>query len=257
MTPSVSVVIPVFRNEDTLLELHRRLSTALDPLPFEILFVDDASPDGSVAVLERIAQKDSRVGVIVLEQNAGQQRAVLVGLGHAQGERVVMMDADLQDPPEAVPGLLARLDVDRVAAVFAGRRGRYESPLRLLTSRVFKRLLHLLARVPPDAGLFLAMDRRMAQAILALRMEPPFVVAMVGATGLPALSIPVRRALRPSGRSAYRFGDRMAVGVGALSGSLALRLGLRRPGHPAERARVGRRFGARFGSSSAVGEEAR
>jgi hypothetical protein len=249
MSPSVSVVIPVFRNEDTLLELHRRLSMTLDPLPFEILFVDDASPDGSPALLERIAREDDRVGVVVLERNGGQQRAVLAGLRLAQGDRVVVMDADLQDPPEAVPGLLARLEEDGVAVVFAGRRGRYESLLRLLTSRVFKRLLHLLAGVPPDAGLFLAMDRRMTQGILALPMDPPFVVAMVGATGLPAVSTPVRRAARPSGRSAYRFGDRMAVGVGALFGSLALRLGPRRPRHPAERTRVARLFGARFGSS--------
>lgn len=217
-SPKVSIVVPVYRNADTLRELHRRLCRAMESLPlsYELLFVDDACPEGSLEVLRELAERDSQVAVLALERNVAQQRAVLIGLAHARGDYVVVMDADLQDPPEAIPDLLAKAH-EGFDAVFAGRRGHYESRSRLLSSRLFKGLLHLVSGVPADAGLFVAMNRRMVDRLLTYRGPHPFVVAMIGCTGLPVVSIPVARAQRLKGSSAYSFWGRLKVGSLALA----------------------------------------
>jgi glycosyltransferase involved in cell wall biosynthesis len=225
--PEVSVVLPVYRTRDALPELHRRLSNVLerDHDSWELVFVDDGSPDGAFQDLERIAEEDPHVSVVRLPRNGGQHRAVLAGLAAARGRVFVVMDADLQDPPEAIPMLLEGLGRG-YAAVFAGRRGRYESAGRLLTSRALKRTLHLLTGVPPDAGLFVVMDARMRARLLEFRVRRPFLVAMMGATGLRLESIPVQRAPRPHGRSAYSSLERIRAGAAAAWWALGWRLGL-------------------------------
>ena len=222
--PSTTVIVPVFRNADTLVELHSRLAVALDASghTFELLFIDDASPDGALEVLRSLTRRDPRVGVIALSRNVGQHRAVLMGLLHAAGRTAVVMDGDLQDPPEEVPRLLAELGPG-AAAVFAGRRGRYESRGRLLTSRLFKTLLHLVARVPRDAGMFVAMTREMIDRLVLMDDPKPFVVALLGATGLPLRSVPVARQARPRGSTAYTPAMRLTTGSRALCRSLERR----------------------------------
>jgi hypothetical protein len=210
----ISIVVPVYRNADTLRELHRRLRQVLEAqwLPYEILFVDDACPHGSRTVLSDVAKHDDRVTVVPLERNVGQQLAVLAGLAQATGHCVVVIDADLQDPPEAIPGLLIRLE-DGFGAVFAGRRRLHEPFLRKVTSRAFKWVLHLLCGTPPDAGLYVAMNQSMVRRLLSFEVPGPSVVAMIGCAGLPLTSIPVERARRPSGRSAYSSASRLSMGV--------------------------------------------
>ncbi len=226
--PEISVIVPVYRNTETLGDLYACLRRVFDArsLGYEMIFVDDACPDGSLHLLQQLARADPRVTVVALERNVGQQRAVLVGLGHARGNQVVVMDADLQDPPEAIPVLLEKLQ-EGYAAVFAGRRGRYESLPRLLTSRVFKWLLHLLCGVPADAGLFVAMTREMVERLRASGEPGPFVVAMIGCTGLPVTSIPVTRAPRPTSRSAYSFWRRCKIGLLAIAWVVSRKLRLR------------------------------
>lgn len=216
--------MPVYRNADTLVELHDRLRAALRDERVELIFVNDACPAGSAAVLRKLAADPGTV-VLTLERNVGQHRAVLVGLARARGAWTVVLDADLQDPPEAVPLLLARAAVGDVGAVFAGRRGTYESRLRLLTSRLFKRTLHALCGVPPDAGIFAAVSKRTVERVLAMRGPAPFVVAMIGCAGLPMTSIPVERAPRPNGSSAYSTRGRARSAWRAFVWVLAWRLG--------------------------------
>lgn len=212
--PEVSIIVPVYRNAETLHDLYIRLRAVCETrrLSYEILFVDDFCPSGSLAVLRTLAQRDPQVGVLALERNVGQHRAIRAALPHAQGKWVVVMDADLQDPPEAIPDLLSKLE-EGFAAVFAGRRGRYESPFRLLTSRLFKRLLHLSCGVPPDAGLFLAMSRQMVETLLVFDDSPPSLLPLIGYTGLPLASIPVARDRRPRGDSAYNLWGRLKTGL--------------------------------------------
>jgi glycosyltransferase involved in cell wall biosynthesis len=143
-------------------------------------------------VIGELASRDAGVEPVLLERNVGQHAAVLTGMARARGEFVVVMDADLQDPPEAIPALLERLKRDG-DVVFAGRRGAYEGRGRLVSSRLFKRVLSLLTGVPPDAGMFFAANRRAVETLLGLDGPSPFVVAMIGAAGLRSSSVPVRR----------------------------------------------------------------
>lgn len=219
--PDVSVVIPVYKNAATLAELTSRLSGTLHShsLTFEIVFVNDGCEE-SLEALAELAPHHQEILVIALERNAGQQQAVMVGLGAASGRRVVILDADLQDPPEFIPRLLVRLE-EGFEAVFAGRRGNYESSFRLLTSRVFKWLLHKLGDVPADASIFVAMSDRLASRLLSMRWGRPYVVGMIGCAGLPVTSIPLLRSPRPSGASAYTTWERVRTGWLAVTSVMA------------------------------------
>lgn len=225
----VSVILPIYRNADTVRELKDRLARTLSDAgeTFEILFVNDACPAGSLDVLKQLAREDPRVKVLALETNIGQHRAVLAGLRRTRSDWVIIMDADLQDPPEAIPGLLerARKGVD---VVFAGRRGQYESTGRLFTSRLFKRTLAWLCNLPADAGMFMVASRKAATQVSAMGGKRPFVVAMIGCTGLPMASIPVERSPRPRGESAYGPWGRFDHGLRAVIWSLGYKLGLHR-----------------------------
>lgn len=216
--PLVTVVAPVYRNEATLAELHRRVVAALAAAgaALHLVLVSDASPDGSPAVIEALAAGDPRVEPVLLARNVGQHRAVVEGLRRARGEAVVVLDADLQDPPEAIPALLAELRRGGWGAVYAGRRGRYESLGRLATSRLFKRALALAAGIPTDAGMFVAMTRAVADRVAAFAEPHPFVVAMIGCAGAPTTSIPVRRARADDRISGYTRWTRLRTGVSAL-----------------------------------------
>jgi hypothetical protein len=150
----------------------------------------------------------------------------MAGLACAEGDAVVVLDADLQDPPEAIPLLLEGLR-GGWAAVFAGRRGRYESPGRLASSRVFKRLLGGLCGVPRDAGMFVALSRPLVDRVVALRDRAPYLVAMIGCTGLPSTSVPVARSSAPGRRSSYTSLGRMRLASSALLRIPVWRLRLR------------------------------
>jgi glycosyltransferase involved in cell wall biosynthesis len=216
---SLSVVLPVYGNEDTLRELCRRLDAALAGELAELLFVVDGSPDGSLELLRDLRRRDDRIRVVDLERNRGQQRAILEGLARARGGRVVVMDADLQDPPEAIPRLLAASD--QAAAVFAGRRGRYESRPRLVTSKLFKALNAALCDVPRDAGAFVLLRRDAVDRVLELRGPPPHLTSMIGLTGVTTASVPVERT--PTSGSGYTALGRLHAGIGGLAWGLLWR----------------------------------
>ena len=224
----LSVVIPVFRNAATLRELHTRLVEALAELgSYEIIFVNDGCDRGSDAVLRKLAEGDGSVVIVELETNRGQHSAVLTGLERSRGEWTVVLDADLQDPPEAIPSLLAAASAG-TDVVFAGRRGDYESWPRLVTGRTYRRLLHLVAGTPIDAGAYVLLSRRMVARLLEMRAltsgRSPALVAMIGCSGLKAASLPVERARRPVGSSAYTPARRARNGLQAITWALAWKL---------------------------------
>ncbi|NGX37920.1 MAG: putative glycosyltransferase [Chlamydiae bacterium] len=211
----ISIVIPIYQNQDVLEELYTQLKEVLLKRPHEIIFVDDASPDRSRAILDILAARDPHTRMIALETNGGQHRAVLEGLKEAKGSVIVTMDGDLQDSPSTIPQLIEKLQ-EGYEAVFAGRKGEYESSFRLWTSKIFKGLLHRICHVPKDAGMFVAMSRKMVDAVLKIKMKAPFVVAMIGLTRLPTHSIPVLRQKRNQGKSAYTTWMRLKIGCDAL-----------------------------------------
>ncbi len=147
---------------------------------------------------------------------SGQNRALLAGLAASEADAGawVCLDADLQDPPEAVPALLDRLAAGDVGAVFAGRRGAYESRARLLTGTLHRAAMARLTGLPADAGAFLAMDRPSRDRLLAL--DPPGIVAGIGAARIPCASVPVVRAARPAGPSAWTPAARLGQSARSL-----------------------------------------
>lgn len=207
--------MPLYRSRATIHELYRQLKEELQETPHEILFINDASPDDSGEMVCEIQKKDPNVRVFSFAGNVGQQRAVLKGLELSKGSIVVSMDADLQDLPADLSQLIHKLG-EGYEAVFAGRSGQYQSFSRLCTSKIFKTWLSRITGVPKDAGLFVAMSRKMVDHVVAISMTPPFVVAMIGFTSLPTTSIPIERRKRVEGRSAYSFWGRLKIGSTAI-----------------------------------------
>jgi glycosyltransferase involved in cell wall biosynthesis len=209
----LSIIVPVYRSRETIAELYLRLKNL--NLPLEILFINDASPDSSLQELQKLAQIDPAVRIISFTKNSGQHRAVLAGLQASRGNQLVILDADLQDPPEAIPALLQQLETG-YDAVFAGRRGLYQSRLRLLTSMLFKFCLHKLCNVPRDGGMFVALTRKMANTLQTIPMKHPYIVSLIGLSQLPITSIPIERTQRPQGKSAYTSWMRLMLALSIL-----------------------------------------
>jgi hypothetical protein len=213
------VVVPVYGNAATLRPLAERLAAALAGRTWRLRLVVDASPDDSAAVAGALAAADPRIAVTVLTVNVGQHRALAHGLAdEPDGAAWVCLDADLQDPPEAVPLLLDRLAGGDVGAVFAGRRGSYESPFRRFTGSLHRRVAARLTGLPPDAGAFVAMGPEVRAAVVAaVARGAPSVVLAVSRAGCPVTSVPVTRDRRPVGRSAWTTGDRLRQSARSLA----------------------------------------
>ena len=223
----VAVVVPVYRNADTLEPLAARLAAALGVHDWRLRLVVDACPDRSADVAERLAGADPRVAATVLLVNGGQHAALARGLAdEPDADSWVCLDADLQDPPEAVPLLLDRLAAGDVGAVFAGRRGSYESLSRRVTGTLHRRVAARLTGLPRDAGAFVAMDRAVRTAVVTevLAGRAPSVVLAVARAHRPVTSVPVFRDVRPSGNSTWTGAARLRQSARSLAWALRHRL---------------------------------
>ncbi|HWF24567.1 MAG TPA: glycosyltransferase family 2 protein [Solirubrobacteraceae bacterium] len=201
----LSVVAPVCNEEATIQEFYARVRSALEGINFELVLVDDGSTDGSAAVLELLAAEDPRVHVVYLSRNFGHQTALTAGLDHARGDAVVMLDADLQDPPELIPRMLDHwLDgTDVVYAVREQREG--ESRFKLATARWFYRLFDRLAQVElhHNSGDYRLLDRRALDALLSMRERNRFLRGMTVWVGYTQAAVPYRRDPRYAGETKY------------------------------------------------------
>jgi dolichol-phosphate mannosyltransferase len=166
-----TVIIPIYNEEQTLPELRTRLMAATAGLdePFEVILIDDGSSDGSYALMTAMHAKDPRIKVIRLSRNFGHQIALSAGLDEARGDAVVLMDGDLQDPPEIVPEMI-KLWKEGFQVVYSVKRSRQEDPLKRLAFRSFYRILHALStiQIPMDAGNFSLMDRCVVDVLRAM-----------------------------------------------------------------------------------------
>ena len=211
--PVVSVVVPVLDEEDTLAELHDRVRAALAGIPHELVLVDDGSTDGSVALVESWIAREDGVVLVKLSRNFGMEVAMSAGLDHAGGDHVVLMHADLQDPPELIPEMLAKAR-EGADVVYARRIGRDESLLKRQLATAFYTLMERLARTPyqGQAGDFRLMSRRVVEQLRGMTEHRRFLRGMVAWVGFDQVPIEYRRAGRNAGRGAsYRALFRLAI----------------------------------------------
>jgi len=219
---TITIVLPVHDERPTLPTLYARLSAVLSSRPehFELLFVDDGSTDGSGAFLRELARADARVSILTLARCFGHQAALAAGIDHAHGDAVVLMDADLQDPPEVLPDLLDRFAAgdDVVVAQRAARRG--ETPLRRVMSAAFYRVLRALSSTPldVDAGDFRLLSRRALDALDRLPEQRRYLRGLTRWIGLPTSVVRYDRAPRHAGRSRYGLARSLALAADGLLG---------------------------------------
>ena len=217
--PQLSVVLPVYNEEALLPELHRRVLAALEPLglSFEVIYVDDGSSDRSTELLREMARNEPRVGVLILSRNFGHQVALSAGLDHARGDAVVLMDSDLQDPPEVVPELVSRWR-EGFDVVYAQRRARQgESVFKRATAYLFYRLVRWIAviDVPPDTGDFRLLSRQAADALRSLRERRRFLRGLVVWGGFRQTKVLYDRPARSLGESKYSLATMIRLALTA------------------------------------------
>jgi polyisoprenyl-phosphate glycosyltransferase len=215
----VSVVAPVYNEDATIDEFYARVCSALAALPFELVLVDDGSTDGTPMKLEALAAGDPRVHVVYLSRNFGHQTALTAGLDHARGNAVVMLDADLQDPPELISTMLDhwRAGCDVVYAVREQREG--ESRFKLSTARWFYRLFDKLAQVElqHNSGDFRLLDRRALDALLSMRERNRFLRGMTVWVGYTQAAVPYHRDSRYAGETKYTLPKMLRFSLDAIS----------------------------------------
>jgi dolichol-phosphate mannosyltransferase len=206
----ISVVVPCYNEEDVIHETHARLSAALAGMAgvaYEIIYTDDGSRDRTPELLEQIQAGDPTVRVLRLSRNFGHQIALTAGLEHAAGDAVVVIDADLQDPPEVIPEMVARWR-DGYEVVYGMRTDRPgETSFKLWTAKVFYRLMNRLSetKMPLDAGDFRLMDRKVVAALLAMPERDRFLRGMVSWVGFRQVALLYARAPRHAGVGKYPF----------------------------------------------------
>ena len=213
MKPTFTIISPVYNEEPVLHELHRRLSEVMDGVDgaWELILVDDGSRDRSAEIIAELNEKDPRVKGISFSRNFGFQEAVTAGLDHASGDAVILTDADLQDPPEVIPEMIAkwREGYDVVYGVRSEREG--ETWAKKFTAKMFYRIIHRITSVniPLDTGDFRLMDRRVVNAICNMRERNRFLRGMVPWVGYKQTGVYFKRAPRFAGEAKFSSYRRM------------------------------------------------
>ena len=215
----LSIAAPMHDEQDTVRAFHDRVTAAAQGIPFELVIVDDGSRDGTGAALAELAAEDERVKVITLSRSFGHQAALTAALEHCSGDVVVMMDGDLQDPPEVIADMLDRWreGADVVYAVRSVRAG--ETAFKRTTATWFYRLFRTLADIDlaPESGDFRLMDRRALDALLAMPERNRFLRGMSVWVGFTQTAVTFQREARASGRTKYTLGRMLSFSFDAIT----------------------------------------
>jgi glycosyltransferase involved in cell wall biosynthesis len=205
----LSIVVPAYNEEQNLPEFHKRMSAVLNSISSqaEVIYVNDGSTDQTLDVIRKLRACDDRVAIVDLSRNFGKEIAMTAGLDHATGDATVIIDADLQDPPELIPKLvdewLAGYDV-----VYAKRLSRHgEGPIKKFTAYIFYRLIQRVGRVriPEDTGDFRLLSRRAVQSQKQLREQHRFMKGLFTWIGYPQKAVPYHRDRRHAGQTKWNY----------------------------------------------------
>ncbi|MGV0024562.1 glycosyltransferase family 2 protein [Phormidesmis priestleyi] len=220
MTPTYSLIIPIYNEEATIAELYRRVSALMDRLdaPAELILINDGSRDRSLLMMRELHQKDARVCYLSLARNFGHQIAVTAGLNFVRGQAVVILDADLQDPPELIPDML-KLWRQGYQVIYAQRTQRKkEGWFKRSTAYVFYRLLKRLADVdiPTDTGDFCLMDRQVVDVLNSMPERNRYIRGLRSWVGFRQTSIKFERDPRFAGDVKYTFRKSFSLAINGL-----------------------------------------
>ena len=202
-----SIVAPAVNEEDTLPHFYERVVAVMEQVgePFEVVLINDGSSDGTFRVMRALHERDPRVRVVDFSRNFGHQIAISAGLDYARGDAVIIIDSDLQDPPEVIPQLIARwkAGVEVVYAQRARRTG--ETRFKLLTAAAFYRLIARITSVeiPRDTGDFRLLDRRVVQTLVTMREHHRFMRGLSAWVGFRQEAVPYDRHERFAGTTKY------------------------------------------------------
>lgn len=205
--PTLSVILPIYNEEESIAELYRRLKAVLKVYgDHEIIFIDDGSTDRTPERVDELAENDSAVRVLHFSRNFGHQIAITAGLDYAEGDAVIIMDSDLQDPPEVISSMVQKWQ-EGFEVVYGKRLSRNDAPLKRWTAFVFYRLLHRLSNIsiPEDTGDFRLLDRRVVVEMRKLREHSRFMRGLTSWVGYRQTAIEFERAARKSGATHYPF----------------------------------------------------
>lgn len=222
MKPTFSIIAPIYNEAETIPELYRRVGAVMDSTnqPWELILIDDGSVDGSTEMIRDLAGRDSRVRPLIFARNFGHQIAVTAGLDYSRGDAVIIIDADLQDPPEVILDLIAkwREGYEVVFAVRAEREG--ESWFKLWTASLFYRVILRITdvKIPLDTGDFRLMDRKVVDVINSMRERHRFLRGMSAWVGFRQVGVPYRRAARFAGATKYPFKKMFRLALNAITG---------------------------------------
>lgn len=220
--PTFSIVTPVWNESESLIELYKRIAKIMDSTEdtWELVLVDDGSTDGSTKMILEMGERDDRVRPVIFARNFGQQRAVAAGLDYSRGDAVVVIDADLQDPPELILELIERWRKG-YEVVYAQRTDREgESFLKKLTAKLFYRIINRITEIdiPLDTGFFRLLDRRVVEELKGMREHHRFFRAMSIWVGFRQVGVEYKRESRYAGETKYSFRKMLRLAITAITG---------------------------------------
>jgi len=222
MKITYSIIAPIYDELGNLPELYRRVKEVMDSTgkPWELILVDDGSTDGSTDLIRELAKQDERVRPVIFARNFGHQIAITAGWDYARGDAVVVIDADLQDPPELVLEMAKKWEqgYEVVFAVRAEREG--ESWFKLWTASLFYRLIYRITdvEIPLDAGDFRLMDRKVVNVLKQMRERHRFPRGMSAWVGFKQVGLEYKRAARTAGETKYPFRKMFRLALNAITG---------------------------------------
>ena len=221
MKITYSIIAPIFNEKENIPELHRRVAEVLDTTgeSWELILVDDGSTDGSTDIIRELTEKDKRVRPIIFARNFGHQIAITAGWDYARGDAVVIIDADLQDPPELILEMAKKWKEGNevVYAVRAEREG--ESWFKLWTASLFYRIIYRITdvKIPLDTGDFRLMDRKVVDVLKQMRERHRFPRGMSAWVGFKQVGIEYKRAARVAGETKYPFRKMIRLALNAVT----------------------------------------